>query len=373
MDSHALPGSPAGLPAGTCLLLTTSGSTGVPKIVPLETAAVTRFCTWAAGAFALGERRVLNYAPLNFDLCLLDIWATLSHGGCTVLVDPAFAGYPPHLLRLFAETEPQVVQGVPMLFRLLTGGDGEVEFPSVRTVLLTGDHTPLPLRRRLVRAFPEALFHNVYGCTETNDSFIHTFGAEEAAGREVLPLGRPLPGVAAAVLAGGRMLDGAGTGELVVSTPFQTAGYLGQDNSRFFRGTFDAALGERAWYRTGDLVARDADGALSLVGRNDFQVKVRGVRVNLEEIEQVLASHADVGEAAVVPLPDDEAGVRLHAVVRPVRDGLSSLRLRAYCADRLTRAAIPTGFSMTDEPLPTGPTGKVHRGRIRDRLVRELT
>lgn len=359
-------------PADTCLLLTTSGSTGLPKIVPLGADAVYRFTSWAAAAFDLApDSRVLNYAPLNFDLCLLDVWATLRHGGCAVLVDPEQAVNPRYLLQLFRQAAPQVVQAVPMLFRILAGAAGEQTFPGVAHVLLTGDHTPQRLRAELPRLFPDALFHNVYGCTETNDSFVYSFTGAQAADRDVLPLGGPIPGVEAEVLADGAVLDGPGLGELIVSTPFQADGYLLGDGpgERFFRRPSGA--GERTWYRTGDLVRRDTGGELTLVGRNDFQVKVRGVRVSLEEIERVIHSHEDVLEAAVVALPDADAGMRLHAIVRTGSAQLNSLRLHTHCAARLTRAAIPSTFRLVDQPLPTGATGKVDRSRIREDLVKE--
>ncbi|MFE9870459.1 AMP-binding protein [Micromonospora sp. NPDC005686] len=361
------------LPPDTCLLLTTSGSTGLPKIVPLPAAGVGRFVDWAAGQFGITVgTRVLNYAPLNFDLCLLDVWATLCHGGEVVLVDPARAAQPRYLLELFAQARPTVVQAVPMLFRLLTeAGDGTA-FPEVRHVLLTGDHTPRRVRAGLPAVFPRAAFHNVYGCTETNDSFLYTFGPERAATDDVLPLGRPIPGVEVALLDQGQVLTGPGTGELVVATPFQADGYLGDQvpGDRFFRRVTDR--GERTWYRTGDLVQRGADGRLTLAGRNDFQVKVRGVRVNLEEIERVIQTHDRVVEAVVVALPDPASGTRLHAVVRTGGDGPSGLALRTYCAARLTRVAIPEIFHLVTEPLPVGPTGKVDRRRVCDHLMREL-
>ncbi|KOX03170.1 hypothetical protein ADK66_28550 [Micromonospora sp. NRRL B-16802] len=368
----APPQAPA-LPPDTCLLLTTSGSTGLPKIVPLPAAGIGRFVDWAAAQFGLTEgTRVLNYAPLNFDLCLLDVWATLCHGGEVVLVDPARAVQPRYLLKLFADARPEVVQAVPMLFRLLTEASDGRSFPEVRHVLLTGDHTPRRVRAGLPSMFPGAALHNVYGCTETNDSFLYTFGPQQAVEDDPLPLGRPIPGVEAAVVDHGAVVTGPGTGELVVATPFQADGYLGDaaPGGRFFRRVTDS--GERTWYRTGDLVRRAPDGRLTLIGRNDLQVKVRGVRVNVEEIERVIQAHEGVVEAVVVPLPDPGAGTRLHAVVRTVHSGPSGLALRTHCAARLTRVAIPDAFRLVDEPLPVGPTDKVDRHRVRDHLMREL-
>lgn len=351
-------GLPEPVPVGdrdTAFMLTTSGSTGTPKVVPLSAGAVARFTGWAGEAFGLGPgETVFNYAPLNFDLCLLDIWATLRHGGCAALVDPALAVNPRYLADFFAASEVTVVQGVPMLYQLL----GEVVFPGVRHVIVTGDHAPVPVRATLPAKFPNARLHNVYGCTETNDSFWHEFDAAEAARPGPLPIGVPLPGVAVAY---GPEREGAA--ELLVRTPFQTAGYVTSDpeasTARFVRGPDG-----RDYFRTGDLVRRDPDGRLFLVGRDDFQLKVRGIRVNLEQIERVLLEHDDVVEAVVIPATDGSE-TRLTAFVRRTgTSGLTGLHLRTHCAMRLPQAAIPSAIKLVDHPFPRTSTGKVDRKRV---------
>ncbi|MEV0998846.1 AMP-binding protein [Nonomuraea sp. NPDC050202] len=343
----------------TAFVLTTSGSTGTPKLVPLSSGAVTRFTDWAGDAFGLGPGEVvLNYAPLNFDLCLLDIWATLRHGGCVALVDPAVAANPRHVRDFFAASRVTVVQGVPMLYQLL----GEGVFPRVRHVIVTGDHAPAPVRATLPERFPKARYYNVYGCTETNDSFWHEFDAAEAAAPGPLPIGEPLPGVVA-VFEHSSGPQRAGAAELLVRTPFQTTGYLSADPGTSAARFVTGADG-RAYFRTGDLVRRDPDGRLFLVGRDDFQLKVRGVRVNPEQVERVLLEHDDVVEAVVVPARDG-GEVRLTAFVRKAHSsGLSGLRLRAHCATRLPRAAIPSAIRLVEHPLPRTSTGKVDRKRI---------
>ena len=354
------------------LMLTTSGSTGLPKVVPLSAAGVDRFTAWAAGQFGIGPGAVvLNYAPLNFDLCLLDVWTSLAGGAAVALVDEASATNGGYLLDLAARCT--VVQAVPMLFRLLADAadaagagaeGGQPPLDGVREVLFTGDSMPPELLRRVHRLFPRAVAWNVYGCTETNDSFLHEVTGEPAG---PVPIGHPIPGVTAAVLDGnGGLLDGPGTGELLVRTPFQADGYLDPrlDTDRFV--VAPAGLPEGRYYRTGDLVSRDAVGLLTLVGRADFHVKVRGVRVNTQEIEAVLGQHDEVIEAAVLAIPDQLAGHRLHAVVRRAPRGtLNSLQLRQHCAARLARTAIPGRIEIVDEPLPRTSTGKLDRKQIR--------
>lgn len=357
-------------PDAVSFIFTTSGSTGLPKVVPVTFGAVERFTDWAIARFRIQPGTVvLNYAPFNFDLCLLDVRATLKAGGTTVLVEPDRSTNGRHLASMLRTHAVEVVQAVPMLFRLLSDTHDGGGFRSVRHVITTGDKVPVRLLPELPRLFPMARFYNVYGSTETNDSFIHEFTDLVHGGGE-LPIGRPLPGVDAVVLgADGAVLHGPATGELLVSTPFQTPGYVVADNGaseKFVRLGPD----ERTYFRSGDLVRRGEDGVFTLVGRNDSQVKVRGTRVNLEEIEQVLLAHDQVVGAAVVTVPDDVAGVVIHAVVRrdPTQGPLGVLALRDHCRRNLPRAALPTTIRVVDHPLPTTSTGKTDRRAV----VREL-
>ena len=358
---------------GPGLMLTTSGSTGLPKVVPLSAAGVDRFMVWAAGQFEIGPGAVvLNYAPLNFDLCLLDVWTSLATGACVTLVAEDGATHGRQLLGLVRGAT--VVQAVPMLFRLLAeaAGSARPDLRSVRHVAFTGDVMPPELVRRMRRLFDRATIYNLYGCTETNDSFIHRVDGADA--EAPVPIGHPIQGVTAAVVdSTGTVLKGAATGELVVRTPFQSEGYLDPalDRDRFVSTPAGLDLdpvepaGGR-FYRTGDLVRRDTGGLVTLLGRTDFQVKVRGVRVNTQEVEAVINRHDAVLESAVLAIPDGLAGHRLHAVIRP-RPGatLSGLQLRRHCAASLTRTAIPGRVEIVDTPLPRTSTGKIDRNRLR--------
>jgi acyl-coenzyme A synthetase/AMP-(fatty) acid ligase len=350
----------------TAIMLTTSGSTGLPKIVPLGWGALDRFAAWAGPQLGLGPgRTVLNYAPLNFDLCLLDVWSTLAHGGRVVLVDPDVATQGGHLLGLIADHDVDVVQAVPMLYRLLLDASGGARvLDTVEHVLFTGDAVPEKTLAELPGLFPKARIYNLYGCTETNDSFVHEVDVD--AIEHPVPIGRPLPGVEALIMGDdGRIVTGPGTGELYVHTPFQAAGYLdpARDAGKFVR--HPAGADERRWFRTGDLVRRRDDGLVLLDGRSDFQVKVRGVAVNTAEVERVLLDHPEVVDAAVVAVPDPLAGRQLAALVRRApQTRLNSLTLRQHCARCLPQAAIPSSLRIVDDPLPTTSTGKVDRRAV---------
>jgi acyl-coenzyme A synthetase/AMP-(fatty) acid ligase len=126
----------------------------------------------------------------------------------------------------------------------------------------------------------------------------------------------------------------------------------------------------RRYFRSGDLVRRTPDGRIVLEGRDDFQVKVRGVAVNTADVERVLLDHPQVAEAAVVAVADAVAGKRLHAVVRRTgAERLNSLVLRQHLAGQLVTAAIPSTFRIDDEPLPKTSTGKVDRKTVAHALA----
>ena len=356
-------------PDESAFMLTTSGSTGLPKIVPLPNAAVDAFTDWACARFGIGPgKTVLNYAPLNFDLCFLDIWATLKGGGCVALVEEEQATNPAYLLDLLESTPVHLVQAVPMLYRLLidaTRQDSRA-FEAAEHVIFTGDSMPPASLAALPRLFPKARFCNIYGCTETNDSFLHEVDLAAGPPRGPLPIGAPLPGVRALIVGeDGAVVEGAGIGELLVSTPFQTGSYLDPavNEGKFSRRADDGV--ETVYFHSGDLVRRHDDGSITLQGRKDFHVKVRGVRVNTQEVERVILEHGDVQEAAVIAVPDDTAGHRLHAVIkRKPHAGLNSLGLRAHCAGRLPRTAIPSGIEFVEAALPKTSTGKVDRRQL---------
>ncbi|MFF4922558.1 AMP-binding protein [Kitasatospora sp. NPDC001261] len=373
-DAPRLPALPHPAPvptlaAGTSFMLTTSGSTDLPKIVPLAQGAVDRFTAWAHDTFDLGPgRTVANYAPLNFDLALLDVWATLAAGGTCLLIDPAHALNARHLLAQLIRHRPHVLQAVPLAYALLVQAAGTAHvLDSVEHAAFTGDAIDARTLAALPALLPGAELYNIYGCTETNDSFLHRLDRLDAAAALPVPIGTPLPGVRTLVAtADGTPLDGPGSGELYVSTPFQAAGYLdrSRDTGRFTTQPEGAGEGRR-WFRTGDLVTRDEAGRVHLTGRADFQVKVRGVAVNTAEIERVLLAHPDVREAAVAAASDPLTGKRLHAAVqRTPGSTLNSLVLREHLARNLPRAAVPEKLAIHDAPLPKTATGKVDRKAV---------
>lgn len=351
------------------LVLTTSGSTGVPKGVCLSHGGISNFFAWAQAGFAIQPgRTVLSYAPLNFDLSLLEVWAALHAGATVVLADAEQAADGKALQQFLEVWTPDLIQGVPILYRLLLQAP-RLCLPRTTDVILTGEAAAIELRQGMATAFPSARFHNVYGFTETNDSFIFTAKGKDFVSNEVLPIGHAIDRTRYKLVDDdGQTIEGEGTGELHTSTPFAALGYTdaGMTERAFY------VEGENVFFRTGDLVERDTDGSIHLLGRRDFVVKIRGVRTNLRDVELALERNPAVAAAVACPVHDDAGDTIVHAVVQLVgSSAASSLALRRYCAELLPRSALPSRFSVTTDPLPRTSTGKPDRTAIGKSLATE--
>ena len=220
---------------------------------------------------------------------------------------------------------------------------------------------------------PRARFANLYGPTETNVCTWYDVASPPPADR-ALPIGVPSCDDQVWVLDESQQPVPAGeSGELWVSGPTVMRGYWG-DDGRTAQTLRDLPLGGGAVraYRTGDIV-RWSEGQLLFHGRRDHQIKTRGYRVELGEIESALYAHPEVAEAVVIGVPDEEVGHRLRAVVvlRPA-DGRTEradiAALKEHCAQRLPRYMVPE-FVDLREALPRTPSGKVDRTALADEEV----
>ncbi|MEU4248891.1 AMP-binding protein [Amycolatopsis sp. NPDC026612] len=340
----------AARPAGSGLLLTTSGTTGPAKTVVLDAAGLDRFFGWASARFGIGPGvTTLSCVPLNFDLSLLDVWAALAAGARAELAAPEAATGGADLADACGRAD--VVQLSPMHLRMLTESAPR-PLPGVRHVISTGDVLPPRLAAGLPALFPRARLWNLYGSTETNDSFLGEVDVEESLALGAVPLGDPIAGVEATVAGEhGETVTGAGRGELLVATPFQARGYLDRR-----RGGL-TPIGRP--FRTGDLVERDERGRLFVRGRRDDQVKVRGARTNLHQVQEVILRHTDVVDALVTATADPAEGHRISAAVRlRPRARLTGLQLRVYCRAKLPATAVPSSVEIVEHRIGRSANGK---------------
>lgn len=333
---------------------TTSGSTGHPKIVAHDPDGIDRFVAWVNEEFDFTAADIsLSLSPMNFDVSLLDVWAVLAAGGRVVFVPDSQLTDGAALARAIADSDATIVQAVPVVFDLLL--PALQPSPSVRVAISTGDMLRPTSRRFMNEAFPLARTSSIYGSTETNDSFLLDL-RDASAGS----LGRPIAGVSY------RLEEHPDGGyELIVSTPFQAFGYVNAPNDVWSAGP----LGRE--FRTGDLVTL-RDGHLDLEGRHDRQVKVRGVRVSLADIEEVLRRQPGVIDAIAMAAPDDRGELSISVLLRYEGTPPATLEVRRAAADALPAAAVPSRIHLVDHPFPLTGTGKTDRREAFSRLERQL-
>ena len=349
-------------PGDLAYILYTSGSTGKPKGVMLSHQNATSFVEWCAEVFDTHEEdRFSSHAPFHFDLSILDIYLAMRSGAALVLVNEDVGKEPVGLARLISERRISVWYSAPSILSLLAqyGKLGTLDFSALRFVFFAGEVFPIVHLRSLAKQWPHPRYFNLYGPTETNVCTFHEVPASIPDDRtEPFPIGRACSNSIDLVVDGdGKPVAGGAEGELCIRGPAVLQGYwnLPEQTANAFLTTPD---GHR-WYRTGDLVVRDADGAYRYVGRKDRMIKKRGYRVELGEIESCLYRHPDVREAAVVALPDEALGLRVRAHLSTRDDKkLSLIQIKSFCSTHLPVYMVPDEFRFHSS-LPKTSTDKV--------------
>jgi amino acid adenylation domain-containing protein len=377
-------------PEDPAYLLYTSGSTGHPKGILHSHRSAMAYARLAAAAYDVRASDVLgNFAPLHFDQSTFEFLAGPLNGATTVMIPPAFGIALTSLAELIEAERLTIWYSVPaILVQLVSAGvlDGR-DLTSLRWVLFGGEPFAPKHLNALMALMPDAHFSNVYGPTEVNQCTLFNVGASDPVDAP-LPLGDAWPQTELLIVDGNDAEVSPGeTGELLVRSPTMMLGYWQRPelNARaFFHRPASNGQHDRAdetdpqddgrsdvetFYRTGDLVRRNHQGLLEIVGRVDRQIKTRGYRVELDEVEHVLLAHDDVVTGAVVPV-EDEAGTFIEAayVAREGSD-LTERDLARHCAQTLSSYAVPRRFVPLAE-LPVTRTGKIDRRAISDLATR---
>jgi amino acid adenylation domain-containing protein len=350
---------PWALPTQLAYVLFTSGSTGRPKGVMVGRDSLSRLLATYAAALELGpaDRVAHNLAP-GFDASLLEALLPLTVGA-TVLVGPRPAPLVGDELATWLERH-----GASLIFAppsMLAGLD-PARLGGLRHLVSGGEALSAELVARLEA--PGRTLWNAYGPTETTIAPLLLRLGQPWRG-STPPLGGNLPGISTSQLdANGAVLtsDPAARGELAVGGWAVARGYLGRPaaTAERFRPDPEATAPGARRYWTGDLVERLPSGELSFLGRADHQVKVRGVRIELAEVEAALLAQAEIAEAAVTLQRDAQGAPWLIAHVVPRAQLPPATELRARLAAHLAEAALPAVFHEL-AALPRLPSGKLDR------------
>ncbi|HEX2077170.1 MAG TPA: amino acid adenylation domain-containing protein, partial [Longimicrobium sp.] len=335
----------------------TSGSTGRPKGVMNAHRGVVNLLWSMRGTVAIAPGdRLLAITTLAFDISVLELFLPLLSGARVEILARSAASDPALLREAVAAGGGTVLQATPATWRLLL--DAGWEGGESLRALSGGEALPAELAARL-RERVGALW-NVYGPTETTIwSTAQHLGAGPDVGRGHVSIGAPVANTRVYVLDRYLSPVPAGVpGELYIGGAGVARGYLGRPGlsaEKFVPDPFAAEPGARL-YRTGDLARWRPDGTLEFLGRNDHQVKVRGLRIELGEIEAALRGHGSVADCVVMARAD--AGEQ--RLVAYVVGGVEAAELRAHLRRSLPEYMVPSAFVFLDA-LPLTPNGKVDR------------
>ena len=348
------PGTAALLLDRAAYLLFTSGSTGTPKGVLATHGGLLNRLAGMQDSYRLDATdRVLSKASIGFDVSLWELLLPLVTGAAVVLARPGGHRDVTYLHELIAGRNVTICHFVPSLLEEFARAEGPPA-RRLRLLLSGGERLSRQLAERVLSRWPDVRFVNQYGPTEAVIDV--TAGDVTTPVPDVVPIGRPVPGTELLVLDDAlRPLPVGVPGELHIGGVQVARGYVGapeETASRFI--PHPRRPGERL-YATGDSVRWLADGSLDFLGRSDDQIKIRGNRIELGEVEAALRGHPAVTDARVRARTGDDGHQRLVAHV--VSDAAPD-DLRAYLADRLPAPAVPAHVVVLGA-WPVGANGKI--------------
>ena len=342
----------------------TSGSTGQPKGAMNEHHAVVNRLLWMQDEYRLGERdRVLQKTPFGFDVSVWEFFWPLLVGAKLVMARPGGHQDPPYLIRLIEEAQITTVHFVPSMLQIFLDAHNPGQCNGLRHIVCSGEELPTSLERRCLARLPAAQVHNLYGPTEAAVDVTYWNCRRDTEVSRV-PIGRPIANTRIYILDEHRQPVPVGvTGEIFIGGVAVGRGYLNRPEltaEKFVDDPFNPSEKARM-YRTGDLGRWLDDGNAEYLGRNDFQVKLRGLRVELGEIEAKLMECTGVREAVVVAREDRPGDKRLVAYLVAHETGkLNGAHLREQLRAALPEYMVPSAF-VTMKALPLSPNGKLDR------------
>jgi amino acid adenylation domain-containing protein len=353
----------------SCYLMYTSGSTGAPKVIEGMHKSLSHFIHWEVSEFGLDkETRTGLIAPLSFDVSLRDIYVPLLAGG-TLFIPPE--GIQQDIKKFIAwirDSKLSVLHIVPSVLRLLMTElqqEAVTSFPltSLKYILTAGE----PLYGKDVTAWrmlagAQVILVNLYGPSETTlAKLFYRIPKEEIHPDSIVPLGIPLPNTSVAIVNNGRLCNVGDTGEILIKTPFRSKGYYKDPvmtADKFIQNPLQQEF-EDIVYKTGDLGKYLPDKSIAFVGRSDTQVKIRGNRVEIVEVEKNIASFPGIEHNVVTTVESDTHELSLCCYFLS-REDTTHQAVQEFLKQLLPDYMIPSYFVRLNS-FPLNLNGKINK------------
>ena len=350
-------------------IIYTSGSTGRAKgVMGTHRASLNRFdWMWKAFPFLPGEVCCLK-TSLSFVDSVWELFGPLLQGVRLVIIPADVVKDPPLLVNLLSEQGVSRLVLVPSLLRaiLTSAQDLAARLPELKYCVSSGEALPTQLWQEFEAALPQARLLNLYGSSEVaaDASYYQGKQGEERRGQASMPIGKAITNLRLYLLdESGQVVPAGVVAELHIGGAGLARGYMRdavQTAAKFVPDELSGEKGARL-YQSGDMGRQDGEGVIEYVGRKDRQVKVRGIRIELEEIETALRSHEDISETAVVARDNAEGDLRIVAYIVPEREQAPGIReLRSYLLKKLPEYMVPSAF-VSIQHMPKTASGKLDR------------
>jgi amino acid adenylation domain-containing protein len=353
----------------------TSGTTGTPKGILGKNKSLRQFIQWEVKTFNVDETyRISQLTTPGFDAVLRDIFVPLFAGGCICIPeDPEILANSERLIRWIDSSDLRLLHCVPSLFRVLNVGAPGLSpnhFKELKYVLLSGERIPPRELVRWYEIFDERIqLVNFWGPTET--TMIKTFHFIRRADidKERIPIGKPMKGARVIIMDEAmKVCKERMTGRLYIRTPYRSFGYCNDPDStheKFINNPFNNDPADLL-YDTGDLGRLLPDGSIEFLGREDRQVKIMGIRVELEGIENALLKYPSVDEAVVIKgeaVSSSTPGEELLIAYITAKENEAAAEtleedIRTFLSGELPVYMVPP-IIMAIEEIPRKPNGKI--------------
>jgi amino acid adenylation domain-containing protein len=355
-------------PSDCCYVMYTSGSTGVPKGVPITHEGILNRLNWMKNYYAFSASdSLIQKTPLSFDVSIYEMFFPIMSGARLVICDFDRHMDIDYIIDLVLRHEVTYLQFVPQLLRAFLANARSKDCCSLKHLISSGDALDVGLARLCRKTFPQANLYNGYGPTEASIGICH-WRFEDRDDIQKPPIGHPIDNVELLIMGDNGKPSGDKAGELWVAGVQLSPGYLNSIERPSLNDAYEFLKIEnedrpKRFYKTGDLVQTNGFGEIVFVGRKDNQIKINGSRIELEEIESIFNTLEGIQQSVAI-FDKDKSSPRLFmAYVLKQGFKVSSSEMLKHCIENLPSQAVPSKF-IEIEQVVLNDNGKVDRAKI---------